>query len=101
MVLLAFAEMASMELLDSLFFQRVQKLSAIQSAISFIPDFISALVLCSVTGRLMHKVPVVWSVVGATLIGSESPLLMVVIESMWPYWYMAFASQILLLTWEQ
>lgn len=48
-----------------------------------------------IMGFFVHKVPAVWIVVITSVLCAGSPLLMAVIEPVWPYWANAFVAQLL------
>ncbi|CAH0025097.1 unnamed protein product [Clonostachys rhizophaga] len=93
-VALSYANMGSMELFASLFFQEVQQLSALEASIRLLPSFIVAAFLNVGVGMFVHKVPVIWLVVGSSLLCALAPLLMAVIQPEWTYWANAFVAQL-------
>ncbi|KAG8533994.1 uncharacterized protein KY384_000836 [Bacidia gigantensis] len=96
MVLLAFGVMQTMELFVSLFFQQVQRLSALETSIRLLPAIVMGLVLEVTTGLFVHRISVLYLVVISSLLSAGSPLLMAVINKNWPYWYDAFFAQFLM-----
>lgn len=75
--------------------QNVQKLSALQASIRFLPSMIFAAILNILTGLVVHRVPAIYLVVISSIFGAIAPLLMAVIDAHWPYWYAAFPAQLL------
>lgn len=95
MVMLLFAEMATMEFLASLFFQQVQGLSAIQASIRILPNVVMDILLNLGTGLIVDKFPANWLVLSSILPSAVSPLLMAMINPEWVYWRAAFPAQVL------
>ena len=96
MMLLVYAEMQTMELFASLFFQQVQELSALQTSIRILPSLAVGAVLELSTGFLVHQLPVLHLILISTALSVGAPLLMAVINPNWPYWYDAFPAQLLM-----
>lgn len=48
-----------------------------------------------ITGLIINKVPAIYAVLISSGLCAASPLLMALINPKWPYWYDAFAAQIL------
>ena len=79
-----------MELFSSLFFQEVQNLSPIQTALRFLPSVISGATLNILTGFYAHKFRADYLVSVTTLLSAVAPLLMALINPSDSYWYSAF-----------
>jgi len=97
MIMLLFAEMATMEFLASLFFQQVQGLSGIQASIRILPSLVMGVLLNLGTGLIVDKVPANRLVLSTILPSVVSPLLMAMINPEWVSWRAAFPAQVLFL----
>lgn len=84
----------SMELFCSLWFQNVQKLSAIDASIRLLPSVIVAAALNFLSGVFVNKTPILAAVLSTSAIGSVAPLLMALIDPASSYWYGAFWAQL-------
>ncbi|KAJ9621681.1 hypothetical protein H2203_007170 [Taxawa tesnikishii (nom. ined.)] len=80
----------------SLFFQRVQQLSALQASLRYIPEIIVAVLISFGTEATLHKWSTYRYVMAMSVISAVSPLLMGLMNPTWPYWYMAFWAMLLL-----
>ncbi|KAI4215052.1 MAG: hypothetical protein LQ351_002366 [Letrouitia transgressa] len=74
----------------ALFFQDVQRLSALDTSIRFIPNIISGAILNIGIGFLIHRFRVDYLVFISSFIAAVSPLLMALTNPAWPYWYTVF-----------
>ncbi|KAM0723452.1 hypothetical protein Q7P37_000438 [Cladosporium fusiforme] len=74
----------------SLYFQKIQHLSAIQTSVRFIPDIILGIALSVLAGLILHRVSAYWIVLGSLGLTAISPLLMAIMQPHWSYWYAAF-----------
>ncbi|KAI8939198.1 hypothetical protein NX059_005028 [Plenodomus lindquistii] len=74
----------------TLFFQDVQKISAIQTSIRFLPAPVAGAVANLVMGLIAHKVRADWSVIVGIAFTSIAGLLMCIIQPEWSYWACAF-----------
>lgn len=70
-------------------FQDVQKLSAIQAAIRFLPNVITGIVN-SGTGLLVHRLQAKHLVLVSSILSAGSPWLMTILNPDWSWWYCAF-----------
>lgn len=95
MILLCNAVVNCMELYSSLFFQEVQLLSAIETAIRILPQVLVGAILSLLAGVLVNRVPVMASIMISSVLAAGSPLLMAVIDPLRSYWIMAFWAQLL------
>ncbi|UKZ68813.1 uncharacterized protein TrAtP1_009832 [Trichoderma atroviride] len=95
MVLFTTAVCNCMELYSSLFFQQVQRHSALRASLQILPSLISGALTNISTGIFVNRMPVMWSVLISSTISAVAPLLMALIHPEWPYWYDAFFAQIL------
>ncbi|KAI3581875.1 major facilitator superfamily domain-containing protein [Fusarium oxysporum f. sp. albedinis] len=93
-IALSFGVLTSLELFASLFFQEIQHLSALQTAIRILPSMVVGVILNFSTGLFVHKVPALWLVVVTSLLSAGSPLLMATIQPSWSYWASAFFAQL-------
>ena len=82
--------MQVMELFSSLFFQEVQNLSALQTALRFLPSVVTGAALNILTGFYAHKFRADYLVSVTTLLSAVAPLLMALINPTDSYWYSAF-----------
>ena len=90
LVLLSWAVVNSMELFFSLFFQKVQHLSALQSSIRFLPNALGGCIMTICTGMLIHRLRADALVLTTFILGAASPLLMAFIQPQWSWWWCAF-----------
>ncbi|GAB7355454.1 hypothetical protein MBLNU459_g5958t1 [Dothideomycetes sp. NU459] len=60
-----------------------------------LPALVMAVLTNISTGFFVDRMPVMWVVLISSALCGVSPLLMAVINSRWPYWYMAFPAQVL------
>uniref|UniRef100_A0A093VDF7 Putative MFS-type transporter n=1 Tax=Talaromyces marneffei PM1 TaxID=1077442 RepID=A0A093VDF7_TALMA len=95
MVMFSWAVINVMELYCSLFFQKIQGLSAFQASLRILPNVVIGSICQLTTGLLVHRISAFYLVVGSTLLSAGAPLLMAVIKVEWPYWYDAFFAQAL------
>ncbi|PCG99259.1 Major facilitator superfamily domain, general substrate transporter [Penicillium occitanis (nom. inval.)] len=95
MVMFSWAVINVMELYCSLFFQKIQGLSALQASLRILPNVVIGSICQLTTGLLVHRISAFYLVVGSTLLSAGAPLLMAVINVEWPYWYDAFFAQAL------
>ncbi|KAH6960259.1 major facilitator superfamily domain-containing protein [Fusarium avenaceum] len=86
----------SLDLLSSLFFQKIQHLSAIEAATRILPSIVVGIILNVITGHIVHILPAVWLVTTASLLSSGSPLIMALTQPMSSYWLGPFFAQLLL-----
>lgn len=95
MILLSTAVMNCMELFCSLFFQEVQRTTALGASLRLLPNLIFGTVINLTTGFVVHRVPATYAVLLSSGLCSGAPLLMALINPDWPYWYSAFFAQLL------
>jgi len=76
----------------TLFFQEVQKISAIQTSIRFLPAPIAGALANLVMGLIAHKVRADYAVIVGVSLTTIGALLMCVIQPEWSYWACAFAA---------
>lgn len=76
-------------------FQQVQQLSALQTSLRILPSLVLGTIVNFLTGLLVHRIPAVYIVFITCLLTAGAPLLMAIINPKWPYWYDAFAAQLL------
>lgn len=74
----------------TLFFQKVQKVSAIQTSIRFLPTPIAGALANIVMGLISHKVRADYTVLVGAGLTTVGALLMCVIQPEWTYWAGAF-----------
>ncbi|KAL6707788.1 hypothetical protein ACN47E_003688 [Coniothyrium glycines] len=74
----------------TLFFQDIQRISAIQTSIRFLPAPISGALANIVMGLIVHRVRADWAVIIGVSFTSVGALLMCIIQPEWNYWACAF-----------
>ena len=84
-----------MEYFSSLFFQEVQHLSALQTALRFLPAVASGAALNIWTGFYAHRFRADYLVATTTMVSAAAPLLMALINPSESYWYSAFWAMLL------
>ncbi|KAL8767375.1 MAG: hypothetical protein Q9194_006005 [Teloschistes cf. exilis] len=89
-VLLSWAVLNGMEWFCSLFFQDVQKLSALDTSLRFIPNIISGAIINISIGMFIQRLRVDYLIFITSIIAAASPLLMALTNPAWPYWYTVF-----------
>ncbi|KAI1852258.1 hypothetical protein JX266_002436 [Neoarthrinium moseri] len=95
MVLLTNALTNCMELYSSLFFQEVQGTSALGASLRVLPSLIAGALTNIITGILVNRMPVFWTVLISSAMSTVAPLLMALIRTDQVYWENAFFAQIL------
>ncbi|KAI9688299.1 MAG: hypothetical protein M1820_010281 [Bogoriella megaspora] len=90
MVFLTWAVVQTLEYFFSLYFQKVQKLSATQTSIRFIPNVVIGIVLSVAIGMVLHRASAYWIILLVCCLTAISPLLMALVEPTWSYWYATF-----------
>ncbi|KAI4258845.1 MAG: hypothetical protein LQ352_001056 [Teloschistes flavicans] len=94
-VLLSWAVLNGMEWFCSLFFQDVQKLSARDTSLRFIPDIVSGAIINISIGVFIQRLRVDYLILITSIIAAVSPLLMALTNPAWPYWYTVFWAMLL------
>jgi nitrate/nitrite transporter NarK len=89
-VFLIWGAFNAFEQIVNLFFQEVQGLSALETALRFLPAPISGALTNIMIGLVVHRVQADWIVLTSTVISCVSPLLMAFINHNWSYWFLAF-----------
>ncbi|KAL8857502.1 MAG: hypothetical protein Q9178_005997 [Gyalolechia marmorata] len=74
----------------NLFFQEVQGLDALETALHFLPQPLSGLLANLAVGLVVHRIRGDWIILATTIISCISPLLMALIDPSWSYWVAAF-----------
>lgn len=92
---LTWGALTSSDSYQSLFFQRIQSNSPLQTAIRFLPGVTSATLSTLVVGFLAHRVHVGWLISVGMLLSTAGMLLMCIIQPQWSYWACAFLSVML------
>lgn len=72
----------------------MQRLTALESSIRFLPSIVVGVALELTTGFFIHRLSVLYLLVGSSLLSAGAPLLMALIDAKWPYWYDAFFAQV-------
>ena len=89
-VFLIWGAFNAFEQILSFFFQDAQRLSALQTALRFLPAPVSGLLANVIMAFIVHRVRADWIVITATIITCIAPLLMAVVNIRWTYWACAF-----------
>lgn len=89
-VFFAWASLEAIEYFTTLYFQRVLKLSALQSSIQFLPHVIMGATVNIITGYLVSHVPLRTSVMISALITMTASPIMATMEIDESYWRAAF-----------
>jgi MFS family permease len=95
MVALSYGAMNSMELFSSLYFQDIQKTSALFTSLRLLPNLLIGTVINLTVGLFVEKVPARWLVAVSSTLCAGAPLLMALADPKWSYWYMEFWAQML------
>ncbi|KAI9706766.1 MAG: hypothetical protein M1820_004736 [Bogoriella megaspora] len=94
-MLLSNAVVNGMELFSSLFFQEVQRNSAIGASLRILPSAVFGTFLNLTTGLFINRISAAYALAISSLLSTGAPLLMALINPAWPYWYDAFFAQLL------
>lgn len=78
------------EAITSFFFQYVQKLSAIDSSLRFLPAPAGGVVATVVTGLIVHRVHANVLTLTGLVIACLAPLLLAITKPEWPFWWTIF-----------
>ncbi|KAL8687547.1 MAG: hypothetical protein Q9218_006316 [Villophora microphyllina] len=78
-----------------LFFQDVQKLSALDTSLRFIPNIVSGAILNISLGFFIQRFRVDYLIFITSIVAAVSPLLMALTNPAWPYWYTVFWAMLL------
>lgn len=89
-VFLIWGAFNAFEQILSFFFQDAQRLSALQTALRFLPAPISGVLANLIMALIVYRVRADWIVITATIISCIAPLLMAVVNLRWSYWACAF-----------
>ncbi|KIW95698.1 uncharacterized protein Z519_04283 [Cladophialophora bantiana CBS 173.52] len=89
-VFLAWGAFNATETLLTFFFQDVQRLSATQTSLRFLPSPASGIVTNILMGLAVHKVRADWAVIFSMAISCLSPLLVAIMKVRAPYWEYVF-----------
>lgn len=95
-LLLSWSVLNVMEFYTSLYFQEVQSLTSLQTALRFLPEVFSGAILNILTGFYAHKFHAGYLVSISTLLSGIAPLLMAITNPSWSYWYSAFWAMLIL-----
>jgi MFS family permease len=85
----------TIESFQTLFYQDVQKISAIQTSLRFLPAPFAGALSNLVMGLVVHKVRADWAVTFGIAMTSIGCLLMSIIDPRWSYWACAFPATFL------
>lgn len=90
MVFLVWGGFNAVETFLTFFWQDVQKLTAIETSLRFLPAPIMGMVTNLVIGLIVHKVPADWAANVASVLTTVAPLMMAIAQPQWPYWSCSF-----------
>ncbi|EEP81321.1 predicted protein [Uncinocarpus reesii 1704] len=91
-VFLTWAVFNAFQYFTSLYFQRIQNLSALQASVRFIPMVISGALINIATGLLVPRIKANVLCLAAAIVSAIAPLLMAVARPEWSYWTAPFFS---------
>ncbi|TPX21942.1 hypothetical protein DIZ76_015907 [Coccidioides immitis] len=91
-VFLTWAVFNAFQYFTSLYFQRIQNLSALQASVRFIPMVISGALTNIATGLLVPRVKANVLCIVAAIVSAIAPLLMAAAKPEWSYWTAPFLS---------
>ncbi|KAK4942309.1 hypothetical protein LTR10_017916 [Elasticomyces elasticus] len=94
-VFLAWAAANALESLFSFFFQDVQRLTATQASLRFLPAPVAGVITNVIMGLAIHKINANWAVILTMAISSIAPILAAVMKSRDPYWEFALPALVL------
>ncbi|EFQ99064.1 integral membrane protein [Nannizzia gypsea CBS 118893] len=94
-VFLIWAAFNAFEQYQNFFFQEVQHLSPLDTALRFLPAPISGALTNVVVGLIIHRVRADWIVIITTILSGLAPVLMAVAQPSWSYWACAFLANFL------
>ena len=89
-VFLIWGVFGAMEFFLTLFYQSVQRLSAIQTSLRFLPMVVTGSLVNFLTGWLVTRVRANVLVLASAAITAIAPMLMAVVNTTWSYWACAF-----------
>jgi MFS family permease len=92
---LTWGAVTSSDSYQSLFFQKVQQNSPLQTSLRFLPGVVSASLSTLAVGFLAHRVHIGWASICAMLVTAVGILLMAIIQPQWSYWVCAFFAVVL------
>lgn len=78
------------EQIINFFFQNVQEISVLETALRFIPTPITGLLSALVTGMVLHRIRADAIINITIMISAISPLIMALVNPSWTYWRCAF-----------
>ncbi|CAG8300304.1 unnamed protein product [Penicillium salamii] len=78
------------EQIINFFFQNVQEISVLETALRFIPTPITGLLSALVTGMVLHRIRADAIINITIVISAISPLIMALVNPSWSYWRCAF-----------
>ncbi|GKT50818.1 efflux pump terJ [Colletotrichum spaethianum] len=78
------------EQLSSFYLQYLQKLSAIDTSVRFLPAPFGGVLASIVAGLVVHRVRADLAILLAVVLSSLSPLLMAIVDPAWSYWTCIF-----------
>ncbi|KAI2012194.1 hypothetical protein LOZ52_003831 [Ophidiomyces ophidiicola] len=89
-VLLTWGVLQGSELFLSLFFQKIQHLSPLETSARLLPNILLGILLNVTTGLIVHAVRIDYLILLTAVAAAISPLLMAIIDPKWNYWACAF-----------
>lgn len=94
-VLVTWGVFNALESYLTLFFQDVQQISAMQTALRFLPTPVAGALTNMVMGLVVHRFRANWAVVVGMSLSAVGGLLMCIIKPEWTYWACAFPATFL------
>lgn len=94
-VFLTFGAFMVFSYFASLYYQRIQKLTALATSPRFLPMVLTGAAVNIVTGILVYRINAISLVFGAAAITTVAPLLMALSKPTWSYWSATFAAMTL------
>lgn len=94
-VFLIWGSFNAFEQITNLFFQRVQKLSALQAGLRYSPGVVTGIIMSLLMGLIIHRVRGDVIIAGFSFVSLAAPILMALINPHWIYWEGAFPAIIL------
>ncbi|KAJ1556086.1 hypothetical protein HK405_007381 [Cladochytrium tenue] len=91
-VFFSWATANSFAYLCSLYFQNIQGLSPIDTAVRFLPDVISGIITNSFVGFLVARVPASILALFSSLVSATAPVLFAIQDPSWSFWAASFPS---------
>lgn len=89
-VFLIWGSFSAWDQITNIYFQNVQQVGALGSAVRFLPDTVSGIITNVLVALLVHRVRANWIVIFSTILTVAAPLLMAIAQPEWTYWAVEF-----------